>query len=86
VRTRKNLSIAMLRATADEVPLFDGRVVFFLFFFLPVFAMRALGDATKEFRKIAASCRDRYSAVNAKKCGTRTGVTWSAEWMDDKST
>jgi len=59
---------------------------FFSFFFLPVFAMRALGDAAKEFRKIAASCRGRYSAVNAKKCGTRTGVTWSGEWMDDKST
>ena len=82
MRTRKNLSIAVLRATADEVPLFDERVVFFLLFFY-LFLQCALGDAAKEFRKIAASCHDRYSTVDVKKCGTRTDL---AEWVGDKST
>lgn len=49
-RTRKNLSIVALRATADEVPLFDGRVVFSLlpssFFSLFSFFIRQSARST----------------------------------------
>lgn len=87
VRTRKNLSIAALRVTADGVPLFDGRVVFFpLFFrlFLQCARAQRCGERVSKNSRLLPRSLFRSRCEKMRHENGRTAR--SAERMGDKST